>query len=311
MAAVSIIMNVRNGAATLRAAVESALGQTVQDWEMIVWDDCSTDDSAKIVANFGDPRIRYFLAPQPTSLGQARNAAMQHAQGEWLAFLDQDDIWLPHKLEEQLAIASDPMVALIYGRTLCFQENGTEFDDDYFHEFTSLPEGNIFPELLGKGCFIAMSSAMIRRTAVHRIGEIPDDINVTPDYFLYLAIASEYQTRAVQQVVCRYRVHSGSMTDVYRCESLAETLKLVDNWAQKVPAGVYMQRRVHVATALAIEELRFPGMRAQGVGRLLKEGSLIWLAGRPFVHAWRKVRRRVRTPYWAASGPIKSRSLTG
>src|SRR5215472_7395336 len=140
MAAVSIIMNVRNGAATLRAAVESALGQTVQDWEMIVWDDCSTDDSAKTVANFGDPRIRYFLAPQPTSLGKARNAAMQHAQGEWLAFLDQDDIWLPHKLEEQLAIASDPMVALIYGRTLCFQENGTEFDDDYFHEFTSLPE---------------------------------------------------------------------------------------------------------------------------------------------------------------------------
>jgi glycosyltransferase involved in cell wall biosynthesis len=301
MPAVSIIMNVRNGAATLRAALESALAQTFQDWELIVWDDCSTDDSARVVAGFSDARIRYFRAPQPTPLGQARDAAMRHAGGEWLAFLDQDDVWLPRKLEQQLAIANNPQVGLIYGRTLCFYADGSECDYDHFHEFTSLPEGDISAELLGKGCFIAMSSALIRRSAVQQVGVIPDDIHVTPDYFLYLGIANKNQARAVQQVVCRYRIHPVSMTSVYRRESLAETLKLVDDWRGSLSSAAYLRRRAHIATALAIEEMRAPDARAQGMRRLLREGSLIWLAGRPFVHAWRWMRRRVRRPYWKKS----------
>jgi glycosyltransferase involved in cell wall biosynthesis len=166
MPAVSIIMNVRNGAATLRPAIESALAQTCPDWELIVWDDCSTDDSAKIVAEFGDPRIRYFLAPQQTPLGQARAAAMRHAQGEWLAFLDQDDLWLPHKLDLQRALTNGSDVGLIYGRTLCFYPSGSQHDYDQFHEFSPLPEGEITAELLSRGCFVAMSSALIRRAAV-------------------------------------------------------------------------------------------------------------------------------------------------
>jgi glycosyltransferase involved in cell wall biosynthesis len=298
MPAVSIIMNVRNGAATLHAAIESVLAQTFQDWELIVWDDCSTDDSAGIVANFSDPRIRYVLAPETTSLGRARDAAMRQAQGEWLAFLDQDDLWTPRKLEQQLAVANDPQVALIYGRTLCFYADGRQWDQDHFHEFTSLPEGDIVAELLGKGCFVAMSSALIRRSAVLQTGGIPDHIHVTPDYFLYLAIASKYEARAVQQVVCRYRVHVGSMTSVYRRESLAETLRLVDDWRDQVGPTAYAQRRVRVATALAVEELRTSSMRPQGARRMLREGSLIWLAGRPFVHLWRRMRRKLWRPYW-------------
>jgi len=301
MPAVSIIMNVRNGAETLHAALESALAQTFQDWELIVWDDCSTDESAQVVAGFSDPRIRYFLAPQPTPLGQARDAAMRQAGGEWLAFLDQDDVWLPGKLKQQREIADDPRVGLIYGRTVRFYGDGEELDDDYFHEFTTLPEGNIFAELLGRGCFIAMSSAMVRRTAVQQINGIPENVHVTPDYFLYLAIASKYEARAVQGVVCRYRVHPGSMTEVYRRESLAETLQLVADWEKKMPSDVYRRRRAHVATALAIEELRFPRTRAQGIRRLLKEGSLPWLAGRPFAYVWRRARRKVRRPYWKRS----------
>ena len=83
-----------------------------------------------------------------------------------------------------------------------------------------------------------MSSAMIRRAALQTIDEIPEHINFTPDYFLYLAITNKYRARAVQQVVCRYRMHSGSMTDVYRRESLTETLRLVDEWRQQVPSDI-------------------------------------------------------------------------
>ena len=150
MPVVSIIMNVRNGAATLRAAVESVLAQTYADWELIVWDDCSTDNSAAIFSEFPDSRIRYFLAPQETSLGQARDAAIRHAQGEWVAFLDQDDLWLARKLELQLALDDSSDVGLIYGRTLSFAPGGSERDYDLFHEFGPLPSGDIMGELLAK-----------------------------------------------------------------------------------------------------------------------------------------------------------------
>ena len=302
MPAVSIIMNIFNGAATLREALQSALEQTFTDWELLVWDDCSTDDSAAIVASFRDPRIRYLLAPQAMSLGEARDAAIRLAEGEWLAFLDQDDIWLPRKLELQLALADSPSVGMIYGRTLAFHRDGRQCDHDYFHEFCELPEGNIFVELLGRGCFVAMSSVLLRRSAVMEAGAIPGFVRTTPDYFLYLAVSSRYTARALQQVVCRYRVYGSSMSSLYRRETLEETLLLVDEWRSHVSETDYRRRRSHLVTAIAIEELRTGGTRWAGAKRLWKDGSLIWLSGRPWVHLWRAVHRQLVRPFWMRHG---------
>jgi glycosyltransferase involved in cell wall biosynthesis len=298
MPAVSVIMNIFNGAETLREALQSALAQTLADWELIVWDDCSTDDSAAIVASFRDPRIRYFLAPQPMSLGEARHAAMQQAAGEWLAFLDQDDLWLPRKLELQLALDDSPSVGMIYGRTLAFHPDGSQRDHDYFHEFCELPEGDIGAELLSRGCFVAMSSALLRRTAVQEAGAMPGFVRTAPDYFLYLGVCSRYKARALQDVVCRYRVHASSMSNRYRRETLQETLLLVEQWRDHIAEADYRRRTAHVATALAVMELRSPGRRVAGAKRLWDDGSLIWLSGRPFVHCWRTLRRWTFRPFW-------------
>ena len=305
MPAVSIIMNVFNGAATLRAALQSALAQTFADWELIAWDDCSTDNSAAIIAEFTDPRVHYFLAPQQTPLGQARDSAIHHAQGEWLAFLDQDDLWLPRKLELQLALAASPDVGLVYGRTICFSSGGGRHDYDPFHEFGRLPSGDITAELLAKGCFVAMSSALLRRSAVLETGGIPAHIHIAPDYFLYLAVCNKYSARAVQDVVCRYRSHAESMTSVYRRESLAETLQLLDDRHEHLSPDAFVRRRAHLSTTLAVEELRHRNSFAQGVRRLVKDGSLLWLAGRPLVHLWRIIRRRLRKPYWMKSNEAR------
>jgi len=80
MPLISAIINVHNGAATLREAIDSVLAQTFADWELILWDDCSTDASAFIAAKYHDPRIRYFLAPEKISLGQARSEAIKLAE---------------------------------------------------------------------------------------------------------------------------------------------------------------------------------------------------------------------------------------
>ena len=92
---VSVIMNCFNGEKFLREAIDSVLAQKYQNWELIFWDNQSTDSSAEIVKSYDDPRIYYFYAPQHTLLYEARNYAIQKSKGEFLAFLDVDDWWEP------------------------------------------------------------------------------------------------------------------------------------------------------------------------------------------------------------------------
>ena len=303
MPLVSIIINVRNGAAFLREALDSVMAQSFADWELIVWDDCSTDDSAKIIAEYRDPRVHYYLSPEDTPLGEARNRAISNATGEWLAFLDQDDIWLPYKLEKQLALVSDD-VGIIYGRTVLFDSrHGNLRDMDYRHEFAALPEGDIFSLLFRNACFIAMSSAVLRRSAVVEVGEIPKYIQVVPDYYLYVALAHRYKARAVQDMVCRYRVHTGSMTasHEHRLRLHQEPLSIIRQWASSLDPHTVRYRTQTYSTVLALEEMRNPTTAALGIRRLFRDGSVMWLFSRPFALLWRTVRRKIRRPYWLAT----------
>jgi glycosyltransferase involved in cell wall biosynthesis len=302
---VSVIMNVRNGASTLREALESVLAQTFNDWELVVWDDRSTDESAQIIAEYKDPRIRYLRSPDETSLGKARDNAIRHAAGTWLAFLDQDDIWLPHKLETQMALA-DESAGLIYGRTVRFYSGGLERDYDQAHEFKLLPEGDIFNQLFTDSCFIAMSSAVFRRTAVEAIGGIPDAVQIIPDYWLYLAVARRYPVRAAQQVVCRYRMHAANMSRLTAFKMNEEVLWLIDQWADCLELRTVARCRKRHFTAIALEEMRKPNTVAQGVARLFTQGSVTSQLARPVLYAFHIIRRNIRTPYWRSFGESSS-----
>ncbi len=315
MPLVTVIMNVRNGASTLREALDSVMGQTFTDWEMIVWDDRSTDDSAKIVAEYSNSRIRYFLSPEVTSLGKARDAAIRQARGEWVAFLDQDDVWMPHKLEMQMALGDahpgknglgEAPVGIIYGRTVRFYPSGTLRDYDQTHEYKLLPEGDIFSQLFTAGCFIAMSSAVFRRSAIEEIGEIPPEISIIPDYYLYSAVARRYPTRAVQQVVCRYRMHDANMSQLTAVAMHQEALWLVNHWADSLGPNTVARCRKRHCTAIALEEMRSPGTAVHGIFRLLSEGSVASQLKRPFLFPFHLVRRNVLAPYWKKLGGLGS-----
>jgi len=297
MPLVSVIINVRNGAPTLREAIDSVRAQTCEDWELIVWDDRSTDDSAAIVAAYRDPRIHYHLSPEDVPLGKARSDAIRQATGEWIAFLDQDDIWLPHKLERQLALAADD-VGLIYGRTLRFYPGGLERDYDQAHEYTPLPEGNIFTQLFTDSCFIAMSSAMFRRSALESVGGIPDQVRIIPDYYLYVAVARRFRARAVQSVVCRYRMHSDSMSHVVAQGMHHEVLWLLDQWAAELEAQTVARCRRRHFTAIALEEMRSRQTLRRGITRLFAQGSVSSQLLRPFAFVFHVVRRNLWPPFW-------------
>ena len=301
MPLVSIIMNVRNGAPTLGEAINSVLAQTFEDWELIVWDDCSTDRSAEVVADYRDPRIRYYLSPEDTLLGKARSNAIAHANGDWLAFLDQDDVWLPDKLRKQMALTDDG-VGLIYGRTIRFYPSGRERDYDHAHEYHLLPEGDIFTLLFTKSCFIAMSSAMFRRSAIDAIGGIPDEVHIIPDYYLYVAVARTFRVRAVQEPVCRYRMHPGSMSQVAASEMHREVLWLIDKWASSLDPRIVARSSKRHLTAIALEEMHSAATFGRGFMRLFAEGSPGSQAVRPFMFIAHVARRKLRPPSWQVFG---------
>ncbi len=99
---VSIILNCYNGEKYLAQALASIQNQNYNNWELIFWDNQSTDSSASIVKSFEDDRIKYFLAPNHTSIGKARAEAYQFMKGDYVAVLDVDDLWLPLVEDELL-----------------------------------------------------------------------------------------------------------------------------------------------------------------------------------------------------------------
>ncbi len=299
MPTVSVIVNLFNGRSTLAEAISSILGQTFADWELIVWDDCSADGGVEILRRHDDKRIRYFRSETQVSLGQARQRAINLAQGEWIAFLDQDDVWLAEKLELQIALARKKRnVALIYGRTLRFYSNEAERDYDQAHEYSDLPEGDIFAELFAHSCFIAMSSAMFRRSAIEAIGGIPDSITIIPDYYLYTAITRGFPAAAVQEVVCRYRMHDASTSQTTAISVHEEALRLMNRWRDDVDPKILAKCKRHHSTQIALTEMRTPGTFLRGLARLVTEGSVGSQLARPLYYFFHVGRRNMVAPYW-------------
>lgn len=99
---VSIIMPSWNTANFIAESIQSVINQTYTNWELLIVDDCSTDNTDEVVASFKDKRIRYFKNKKNSGAALTRNKAMRKAQGEWIAFLDSDDLWMPEKLERQI-----------------------------------------------------------------------------------------------------------------------------------------------------------------------------------------------------------------
>ena len=120
---VSVIINCFNGDKYLHKALNSVVAQTYKNWEIIFWDNQSVDKSAEIFKSYKDARFKYYYAPEHSKiLYEARNYAITKANGDFFAFLDVDDWWLPNKLEKQIPLFNDPKVGVVYGNFWNFYE---------------------------------------------------------------------------------------------------------------------------------------------------------------------------------------------
>jgi len=294
--AFSVIINVYNGEAYLHETIKSVLAQSFTDWELILWDDGSKDGSPDICASYTDPRIRFIRSPKNEGLGFARNAAFEQAKGRWVAWVDQDDIWLPNKLADQHAlIAADKTgrLGLVYGRTIRFDHQGNNTPFDPWYAPGQLPEGDIFTDLLRRATFIALSSAAFRHDALKSLGGIPSNLKYCSDYYICLSIAKTYLAACVQNICVRYRVHPSSMSHLFRRGVHEEAIYVLETLAgpehRKELAG---RMRIHQSW-ISVEELR-RGRYRDGIIRMLTKGAPLYLALRPFVVALRSLRHRER-----------------
>lgn len=280
--AASIIINCYNGAKHLRQAIESVRQQTIQDWEIILWDNQSQDESAQISYSFNDPRIKYFLAERHTPLGEARNLAMEQAAADWIAFLDCDDIWDPRKLEKQLEIISqsDESLGIVYGRTMRFTDNGQTEELIEQYRQKPLPEGSVLKELLWIN-FIPLVSAIIRKSAFIEAGLIPRHFKQAEDYYLFASIAARNEVRAVQEVCCHYRVHNSNLSHIQKTSNFEESKKVV---AEFLPLIRNEFERCQLRDIRMVELATWEGLMTikqdkhfwKGIRSIVSEGSLIF-----------------------------------
>ena len=291
----SVIINSYNGDAWIAEAIDSVLAQTCADWEMIVFDDKSSDKTVEVARSYGDPRIRIIVSERRLGISEARNAALAEAKGEWIAFLDQDDLWLPHKLRSQSErIDADKSgdLGIVYGRTRRFEGPRWRGAFDAWHGERPLPEGSIHEELLRKPSFVALSSGCISRRAIEQVGPIPPNVRYCPDYFLFLAVSRCFRAACVQSVICLYRVHPQSMSSVYDNEIHREVLAIAKEFAGDRD-DLLSHRSGVLDVLLARSELRSGSVA--GAARHLANGrTLLYFAAYPVVRAMRSWERRDR-----------------
>ena len=199
---ISVVIPCYNAAAFLRATIESILGQTQPVLEVIVVDDGSTDDSANIAESFGPP-VRVIRQPNQGE-SAARNRGIEAAGGEWVAFLDADDLWLPTKIELQAeAIRSAPAdVVCVTGDFLLFGEGQEE-------RLCSLPARYDAPHPLREmlvGFTVHIDCAVVRRAAALRT-PFPESILHAEDVIFFVLLRSQGRFLRIPEPLARYRRH--------------------------------------------------------------------------------------------------------
>ena len=202
---VSIIIPTYNRADMLVQAIQSVFSQTYQDFEIIVSDDGSIDHTRDVLQSFGE-KVIYLENPHCGLPSKVRNAAIDVARGEFIAFLDSDDLWMPDKLAKQIALLDEvPKVGLVSSNAYVIDKRGKRLSPLYLQTGKGR-SGSVFLDLL-KNNFVITSSAMVRREVLEQVGQFPEakELIAREDYALWLHIALDWDVYYFDEPLISYR----------------------------------------------------------------------------------------------------------
>ena len=213
-------MNCYNGEKYLHKSLNSVLKQTYENWEIIFWDNQSNDKSAKIFKDYKDDRLKYYCSPSHIEiLYKARNYALKKVNGEFIAFLDVDDWWLPEKLEKQISLFNDPDVGLVYGNMWLFFEKTNK---KKIYRKKNLPTGKILNELLND-YVIGSPTYVIRKKSLESLAYcFNDDFHIIGDFDINIRLAAKWKVQCVQSAVAFVRKHGKNLSLLHREKEIHE-----------------------------------------------------------------------------------------
>lgn len=224
---VSIIMNTYNGGKFIKEAIESIINQTYSNWELVIWDNLSNDNTNEIVESFKDNRIKYFISENHTNLGKARNIAIKKCKGKFISFLDSDDLWLPKKLEKQIPYFENPEIGIVASDSVFFSDNK---DIRNLYKDGYPKDGYIFEDLL-RNYYLGVETVIIRSSALNKISHDFDvNLHCISDFDLFIRIAEVYKTKILPYPTAKWRIHKNNETFKFP-KSFIEETKI---WIKKI-----------------------------------------------------------------------------
>lgn len=302
---VSVIIATYNRKELLREAIESVFQQTFTDYELIIVDHGSTDGTAEFIQTHYQNRVHYVPLPFCPLLACSKNAGIKAARGSLIAFLDDDDLWLPHKLERQVAAAKkDTRARLFYTLMERFDVEGA---CDIIPPARVRVSGNVFKSLIPNNPFLT-STVMVYREALDTVGHFSllPELRTFHDFDLWSRIAYAYPVRCVPDVLARYRVHTTNTTEnqVRSFDVIEEVInkhfrenRLTAAELQKAKAQIHLWRfkyalKCPVSNQAVLEHLRHTLEAAPY--NLSANGFrfIAWMGGLPVLRHMSKLRHR-------------------
>lgn len=254
---ISIIVPAYNAESTIAATIDSVIAQSCDDWEMVICDDGSSDSTADVVESYEDPRIKLVRGERSGLPAVGRNRALDVARGDFLAFLDADDLWEPSKLELQLDFFSHhPQCGLVFTRFICIDADGTMASRKPIPELSGLDNPGDFVAPLSMDNMICNSSVMISRVAFEALGKISESPHIrgTEDFDYWLRIARQFAVGFLPTAEVRYRVHNQGISNnlcAMRKGAFLVVLSQLEDDAEKHRAAI-STRAFHWAMASSV-----------------------------------------------------------
>ncbi len=205
MPKVAVIISTYNRSAFLKRAIESVCGQTYTDFEIIVVDDASTDDTPGVVAQFRDKPIKYIRHDENKGGSASRNTGISKSQSDYIAFLDDDDEWLPEKLARQVSVldAGDKLL----GGVCTGHFNVDDKSGAITGEWIPSHRGNLSKKILETNCLSTTSSLLLKKETFETVGLFDEQLKSFQDYDMWVRIAQHYTFDYIKDPLVKYYWH--------------------------------------------------------------------------------------------------------